>query len=188
MWVAVPGYVAAGWLVDVVQLARLMLRGVWVCRPVRCVRRWSVGLPSLGACPLVPCPLGVPVSGGALGSAGWGGVVSPAWLVPLHCCLRASVSSPVLDVAAVSPFPSGVRALVPVCWPLQWKVAGVVAWRLGYSGGLSGALAGRLCGCSLLPLRGGRWLVGATPVWFVRCRFWVTAARHAGRAPLRWSV
>ena len=65
--------------------------------------RW----PSLGACTSVPCPLGAPVPRGAPGSAEWGGVVSSAWLVP-----PASVSSPVLGVAAVSPF---FPVSVPLC-------------------------------------------------------------------------
>ena len=108
----------------VVRLAGLVLRGVWVCRLVWLVRLMSAWLPSLGACALVPCPLGVDVPRSAPGSAGRGGVVPSGLLIPLPACLRASVSSPVLGVAAVSPFPSGVRAMASVLWPLQWNVPG----------------------------------------------------------------
>ena len=148
-------------LIGVVWLAGSVLRRVWVCRPVWWVRRVSVVLPFLGTCTLVPCPLRVPVSRVAPGSAGWGGVVSSAWLVSPPSCLPASVSYPILGVAAVSPFPSGVRALVSVWWRLQWKVVGAVAWWLGFGGALCGAVGGLLCGCTPLPLLRGRWLVGA---------------------------
>ena len=65
------------WL-GVVRLVFFCVAGVWVCRSAWRVRRVSAGLPSLGACALVRCPLGVPVPRGVPGSVGWGCVVPSA--------------------------------------------------------------------------------------------------------------
>ena len=152
----------------------------WVCVPGVCVcclawwvRRVSVGLPSPRACPLVPCPLGVPVPRGVPGSVGWGGVVLSAVLGPLLSCPSASLWSPVFGVAALSSSPSGARAVASVWWPLLWP---------GSSPGGEGAVLGcavfsavpcvgvspsPLCGCTLLPLCGARWSVGVT--WCGSC-------------------
>ena len=106
-------------LFGVVRLAGSVLRGVWVSRPVWWVRRVSVGLPSLGACALVPCPLGVPVPRGASGSAGWGCVVLSALLVPLPAhgmaapAIGRSTPLPRLQQGATPPIPRTVSASPP---------------------------------------------------------------------------
>ena len=86
---------------------------------------------------------------------------------PLRSSPSASLPSPVLGVVAVSPSSSGACAVACV---VALAVAGVVAWRLGCGGGLRGVLGGSPggcspffpCGCTLLPLCGVRWSVGAT--------------------------
>ena len=91
-----------------------------MCGSVWWVRLVSVGLPSLGPCALVPCPLGVPVPRGVPASVWWGGEVPSAVLGPLPSCPSASLSSSVLGVTSVGPLPSGVRAVASVWWPLLW--------------------------------------------------------------------
>ena len=82
-----------------------------MCRSAWWVGRVSAGLPSLGACALFPCPLGVLAPRGVPWSVGWGVVVPSGVLGPILFCPSASLSSPILGVAAVSPSPSGARAV-----------------------------------------------------------------------------
>ena len=143
-----------------------------------------MGLSSLRACVLVPCPLGVPVPRSAPGSVGWGGVVPSALLGHVPPCPSASVSSPVFGVAAVAPSPSGFCAVASVWWPLQWKVAGVVVWRLGCGGGLCGVPPSPCVGVPPFPCAGtGGWWPRADvvrPVSGLGC--------GGGRVPLAWSA
>ena len=56
------GYVAGWWLEGALWCGVacwIRAAGIWVCRLGLWVRRVSAGLSSLGACALVPCPLGV---------------------------------------------------------------------------------------------------------------------------------
>ena len=123
------GYVAGWWLGGAVRcgVARwICVAGVRVGRSARWVRWASAGLPSLGACALVPCPLGVLAPKGVPGSVGWGVVASSGALGPLRSCPSASLPSPVLGVAAVSSSSSGACAVACV---VSLAVARVVAWR-----------------------------------------------------------
>ena len=131
-------------------------------------------LPSLGACVLFLCPLWVPASRDVPGSAGWGGVVSSALLVPLPSCLPAFVSSAVLDVAAASPYPPVSVPLCPCGGPCSGR------WPASSPGG-----RGAVAGCAVLLVEP---CVGAKPVWFVRCHVWTAVARLGGCAPVGWSV
>ena len=81
-------------------------------------RSASAGLPSLGACGLVTCPLGVIAPRGVSGSVGWGVVASSGALGHLQSCPSASLPSPVLGVAAVSSSPP-VPVPLPVWLPLR---------------------------------------------------------------------
>ena len=94
--------------------------GFSVCRSAWCVRRVSAGLPSLEACALVPCLLGVLAPRGVPDALESGVVVPSGVLGPIPSCPSASLSSPVLGVAAVSPSPYGAPAVAPVWWPLLW--------------------------------------------------------------------
>ena len=94
----------------VVWFAGLFLRGprrdAWPGTAGRCL--WA--RPPWGLCLglVVYSALGgVLFPRGAPGSAGWGGMAPPAWLVPLlwvFACLPVSVSSPVPGVVALFPF------------------------------------------------------------------------------------
>ena len=64
-WLLVAGGCGQVWVARWVHAV-----GDWVCRSGRWVGQVSVGLPSLEACAVVPCPLGVPVpSPGCCGRA-----------------------------------------------------------------------------------------------------------------------
>ena len=84
------------------------------------VGRVSAGFPSLGACALVLCLLGIIAPRGVPCSVGRGVVVLSGVLGPLPFRPSACLSSPVLGVAAVSPSPPAARVVVSVWWPLLW--------------------------------------------------------------------
>ena len=123
------GYVAGGWLQGAVRcgVARcICVARVWLGCLARPVRWASAALPSLGACALVLCSLGVPLPRGVSRSVGWGVVASSGALGPLRSCPSASLLSPVLGVAAVPSSSSGACAVVCV---VALAMAGVIAWR-----------------------------------------------------------
>ena len=134
--------------------------GWWPAGAVRCgVARWA-------------CIAGVQVGLWARGSGGCPRGCPPWGPVPWFCvlwgsCPSAFLPSPVLAAAAVSPSSSGAYAVACV---VAVAVAGVVAWRLGYGVRLRGVFVAppcgcspfSLCGCTLLPLSGVLWPVGAT--------------------------
>ena len=121
VWDAGRGYVVGWWSAGPVRcvLARwVCVAGVWVCRSGWWVRRVSAGLPSLGACALVLCPLGFLPPRAVPGSVVWGVVVPSGVLGPLPFCPSASLSFSVLGASAGSPSPSGARAVASVWLPL----------------------------------------------------------------------
>ena len=147
------------------------------------------GLPSRGACVLVPCPLGVLAPQGVPGSVGRGVVASSGASGPLRSCFSAFLPSCILGAAAVSPSSSGACAVACV---VALAVAGrglaVRVWwwaarcsrRFPY-----GWKPFSPCGCTLLPLCGVRWPVGATRcgscgVWWVLRRRGLTGVRPWG--------
>ena len=170
VWDEGRGYVAGWWPGAAGRCGvarRACVAQVRVGLSARWVKWVSAGLPSLGACVLVPCPVGVLAPRGVLGSVGWGVVASSGALDPLPSSPSVILPSPVLGAVAMSPSSSGASAVARV---VALAVAGVIAWQLGCAGGLRGVLGGSPggcspflpCGCTFLPLCGVRWPVGAT--------------------------
>ena len=156
--------------------------------------RWvgwvSARLPTLGACALVPRPLGLLASRGVPCSVGWGVMASSGALGPLWSCPSAFLPFPLLGAAAVLPSSSGACAVACL---VALAVAGVAARRLGCGGGLRGVLGGSPrgcspfspCGCTLLPLCGVRWSMGATRCGWCAVRSVLQRRILAGVRPRR---